>query len=449
MAMSQALFRSNRAQQFARRHGDHGERPFPTPIAASAMNEAGETHRLRMHANYERLVDLTRASHAQGRTTSEISERDITLARLYSHAFRAHVIGAFSATRAALLSILEVHPSAQLQILTASELLADLANRAMDSVGHDVRALISTFHHYRTHVARTVEALDAASDSARSLELAIVRDRFASQMEAITTGNGIHLTQDTAAPEQASFVVPGLGITIVPLVYGDHHSWNLAWLDGERSEVPYHLHREGAEIHLGYSPVQGYTVLGDARAEINEGYAMPIPPNIRHGYTNIGPGTHHVPFIFGSLTRGGWGIFFDVEPRPKKFGSLRAEPVSGRCFPGTILLEQEIDRAAQSSNNVRYVLIPAAATDRDGVGGLELSISRVTDLGLELQLDRFLAVSVVGGRGIVAMAGEEREIARHDHFGVPSNVTARIHQTGDEPLVLLDAVLKTARKTST
>jgi mannose-6-phosphate isomerase-like protein (cupin superfamily) len=413
------------------------------------MNDASETHRLRMHANYERLVDLALASHDQGRTTSGMSERDITLARLYSHAFRAHVIGAFSATRTALQSVSEVHPSARMQILSASDLLGDLANRAMDFVGHDVRALISTFHYYSTHVARTVDALDAACKLARSFELAIIRDRFATQMEAITAGNGIHLTQDTAVPEQASFIVPSLGITIVPLVYGDHHSWNLAWLEGDRSEVPYHLHREGAEIHLGYSPVQGHTVLGDARAELHEGYAMPVPPNTRHGYTNIGPGTHHVPFIFGSLTRGGWGVFFDVEPRPKELGSLRKEPVSGRFFPGTIFLEQEIESAAQSSRCVRYVLIPAELTDRNEVGGLELSISRVTGHGLELQLNRFLAVSVVSGQGIVDMAGEEREIARHDHFGVPANVTVRIHQTGEEPLVLLDSVLKTARNTST
>ena len=30
--------------------------------------------------------------------------------------------------------------------------------------------------------------------------------------------------QDTQPPPQASFMVPNLGILIVPLVYGDHHS---------------------------------------------------------------------------------------------------------------------------------------------------------------------------------------------------------------------------------
>ena len=300
-----------------------------------------------MHANYERLADLTCASHERGRAPSGISDRDITLARLYSHALRIHVIGAFHATRTALRNVSVSNPLARVQLLRADELLADLANRAMDSVGHDVRALISTFHHYCTHVARTVDALDGACAVAPSSELARVRDRFVAHMEAITAGNGIHLTQDTGAPEQGSFVVPSLGITIVPLVYGDHHSWNLAWLDGERSDVPYHLHREGVEIHLGYNPLHGYTVLGDAKAELTEAYAMPIPPNTRHGYTNIGSRTHHVPFIFGSLTCGGWGVFLDVEPQPKELEQLKTVPVLSHLLNGTVLLEREIEKAAQ------------------------------------------------------------------------------------------------------
>ena len=321
----------------------------------------------------------------------------------------------------------------------------DLANRAMDSVGHDARALISTFHHYCTHVARTVDALDGACAVAPSSELAGVRDRFVAHMEAITAGNGIHLTQDTGAPEQGSFVVPSLGITIVPLVYGDHHSWNLAWLDGERSDVPYHQHREGVEIHLGYNPLHGYTVLGDAKAELTEAYAMPIPPNTRHGYTNIGSRTHHVPFIFGSLTCGGWGVFLDVEPQPKELDQLKTVPVLSHLFNGSVLLEREIEKAAQKFSCVRYAIIPAEATDRNGIGGLELSIARVTVHGLELRPDSFCAVSVVHGHGIVRMAGEERTLSPHDHFGIPADVAATIHQAGSEPLVLLDAVLRTTK----
>ena len=54
----------------------------------------------------------------------------------------------------------------------------------------------------------------------------------------------------------------------MPLVYGDYHSWNLAYLDEERLNVPFHLHKEGVEIHLGYSPMHGYTIHGECYAEV-------------------------------------------------------------------------------------------------------------------------------------------------------------------------------------
>lgn len=412
------------------------------------MSERCKTSRLRMHPNYERLADLACSSHTRGRAPSGIDPRDVTLARLYSHAFRGQVIGAFHATRVALEKITTADPLGEVHLARANELLTDLANRAMDLVGNDARALISTFHHYCTHVARTLTALDAACERVQSPDLDRIRGLFIGHMEAISTGNGIHLTQDTGAPEQASFVVPSLGITIVPLVYGDHHSWNLAWLDGERSDVPYHRHHEGVEIHLGYNPMHGYTVLGDAKAELTEGYAMPIPPKTRHGYTNIGNQRHNVPFIFGSLTCGGWGVFLDVEPQPIELAQLETIPVLSRRLNGTILLEKEIDKAVAKFASVRYPLIPAEVTDRDGVGGLELSIARVASRGLELNPDRFCAVSVVRGSGIVTMAGEERTISAHDHFGIPAGVTATLRETGNEPLVILDTILKPGRKAS-
>lgn len=232
------------------------------------------------------------------------------------------------------------------------------------------------------------------------------------------------------------------------LVYGDHHSWNLAWLDGERSDVPYHLHQEGVEIHLGYSPMHGYTVLGGAKAELTEGYAMPIPPKTRHGYTNIGNLRHNVPFIFGSLTCGGWGVFLDVEPQPIELEKLESTNVRSHKLNNTIPLEREIEKAAARFSSLRYPLIAAEVTDRDGVGGLELSIARITSRGLALCPERFCAVSVVRGRGVVAMAGEEREITAHDHFGIPAGVAATLRETRSEPLVILDAILKPARKTS-
>lgn len=398
-----------------------------------------------MHPNYERLADLACTSHARGRAPAGIDPRDVTLARLYSHAFRGQVIGAFHATKVALAEVTTTDRLPQAHLARATELLTDLANRSMDLVGDDARALISTFHHYCTHVARTVAALDAAAELLRSTALDRIRERFVAHMEAIAGGNGIHLTRDTGAPEQGSFVVPSLGITIVPLVYGDFHSWNLAWLDGDRSDVPYHLHHEGVEIHLGYGPMHGYTVLGHAKAELTEGYAMPIPPNTRHGYTNIGSLRHNVPFIFGSLTCGGWGVFLDVEPQPIELERLQTTPVLSKRLNNTVLLEREIEKAAAKFATVRYPLIPAEVTDRDGVGGLELSIARVASRPLELSLDRFCALSVVRGSGVVTMGGEERQVTPHDHFGIPAGVEATIRETGSEPLVLLDSVLKRAR----
>lgn len=399
---------------------------------------------MRWHSNYSRLAELTGDSHDRGRTPEGINEREIEWARLYSYAFRAHVIGAFHATRRALLELPSMNPLCSAHITRAEESLVDLANRAMDPVGHDMRALISTFHHYATHVARASDALDRACEQDHRSTLRIVRDRFVEQMETITSSGGIHLTQDTHAPAQGSFVVPNLGITIVPLVYGDHHSWNLAWLDGERSDVPYHLHHAGVEIHLGYGPLRGNTVLGDCRAEVTEGYAMPIPPGMRHGYTNNSSLPHHVPFLFGSLTRGGWGVFLDVEPQPIPLDQLELVSVLSQRMNQTIYLEREIDKAAAKLTSVRYPIIPARATDRNGTGGLELAVARIAGRGLELRNTRFSSVSVVRGRGIVQMAGEERELSAHDHFGVPAGIVARLQPTGSEPFVTLDAVLKPA-----
>ena len=416
------------------------------------MIDTGPGRPLRMHPNYARLVAVAADSHARGRDPFAATAREIALARLYSHAFRRHVIGAFHATRRELSGIdwagaESADRLATLQVARANDALADLANRSMDAVERDGRALVSTFHFYATHVARVVAALDGACNLVGTPSLQTIRDRFVEHMEAITAGNGLSLTRDTAAPAQGCFQVPNLGITIVPLVYGDHHSWNLAWLDGTRSDVPCHLHREGVEIHLGYGPLHGHTILGDVKAEVTEGYAMPIPPGTRHGYVNVGSLSHHVPFIFGSIVLGGWGVFLDVDARPTEPDDLADRPVTAPELNGTVFLEREIARVADVAATVRRPIIPAARTDRGGVGGIELSISRVADLPLSLESDRFRAVSVVRGRGRLTLAGEEIGIAPHDHFGIPAGLAAVIESAtgaGEEPLVLLDAVLRPA-----
>jgi hypothetical protein len=126
------------------------------------MSDPASTPRLRMHPDYARLVALAAESHARGRDPFAAAPGDIARARLYCHAFRRHVIGAFHATRRALAT-LEIHGrEAAACVALAGETLADLADRAMDLVDRDVRALISTFHNYATHVARATDALAAA-----------------------------------------------------------------------------------------------------------------------------------------------------------------------------------------------------------------------------------------------------------------------------------------------
>ena len=414
------------------------------------IQESKLSHSMKMHQNYSRLVSLAAESHSRGRDPFLANERDIALARLYSYAFRRHVIGAFHATRQELGNI-ELSDAraddrlAALQVARVQDSLADLANRSMDAIENDGRALISSFHFYATHVARVKTALDEACALTRHTGLQTICDRFASQMEAITSCNGLSITRDREAPAQGSFVVPNLGITIVPLVYGDHHSWNLAWLDGERSDVPCHLHREGVEIHLGYSPLHGHTILGNSKAEVKEGYAMPIPPGTRHGYSNIGTLTHHLPFIFGSSSLGGWGVFLDVEARPTEAKDLADAPVTAQELNGTVFLEREIERAAAEATTHQRVILPASKTGRGGAGGIELSIARVADDPLVLESPSFRAFSVVRGCGRLLLAGEEIEIAPHDHFGIPAGLAATIlWSTAPEsdPLVLLEAGLE-------
>jgi mannose-6-phosphate isomerase-like protein (cupin superfamily) len=109
---------------------------------------------------------------------------------------------------------------------------------------------------------------------------------------------------------------------------------------------------------------------------------------------------------------------------------------------GTVYLDREIDAAAAKHHPVRYPIISASLTDRADVGGLELSVSRVTSRRFRLTSDRFCAMSVVRGRGVVWMADQECAVAKHDHFGVPANLTVEMQASGSEPFVLLDAVLK-------
>lgn len=125
--------------------------------------------------------------------------------------------------------------------------------------------LLRLFFGYDIGVRRVVDSLNKAIDASRDPLSVDFGDAFVASIGAITGGEGIHLTQDTNAPELGSFVIPNLGITIVPLVYGDQHSWNLAYLSEEHRDVPNHLHRSGSEIHLGFYPLNCYMALGEVK----------------------------------------------------------------------------------------------------------------------------------------------------------------------------------------
>ena len=395
-----------------------------------------------MHAAYQELMEKARLSHEKNRSPEGIGPEDVELARLYSYAFRLHTIGTFHATREAIQACRAASALSSAYRLRAAEVLEDLANQAMELVPDDFRAVISTLYRYHRNVQRVIDSLKRDYSESRDPLIERIGVRFRQIVEAITGECGIHLTQDTEAPEQANFVVPNLGIIIVPLVYGDYHSWNLAYLAGESRDVPMHLHHHGVEIHLGFNPTHGMTVLGNHRAPVDEGYAMPIPPETNHGWVNTSDEIHHVPFVFGSLRHGGWGVFLDVEAQTQPVEELTLVERDSTPFNQMVYLERRITQAEKMTSMLRSTLIPYTVTNRRGSGGLELSLTRINPAGYTFPLDDFRIVSVVRGQGTVRMAGVERSVSAHDHFGVPSQMKVEIRQQGAAPLVVLDALIK-------
>lgn len=399
---------------------------------------------LRMGPGYAALVDRATAAHAANRNPSGITATDIARARLYCYGFRPQTIGAFHASNVALDEHSPGSGEAAVLRTRATEALRDLADLAMDPVPTDFRAVLSTFQHYHLGIQRVLDSLEREADLDKNPHVSRVAALFRTTMESVSGAGGLAVNQDTHAPEQASFVVPGLGIVIVPLVYGDYHSWNLAWLAGEERNVPTHQHERGVEIHLGYEPTRGQTVLGQSRCDCEEGYAMPIPPLTPHGWVNTSSEPHHVPFIFGSLDMGGWGVFLDVEPRPEPVSSLELTDRDSPAFADMVYLERELDRMAALDGTERSILISHTATARDGTGGLELAVSHVGREGLQLHGDRFRIVSISRGSGRVRIANFEQAVESHDHFGIPSEMHAQLIPSGDDPLVILDATIRDA-----
>ena len=108
-----------------------------------------------------------------------------------------------------------------------------------------------------------------------------------------------------------------------------------------------------------------------------------------------------------------------------------------------VYLERELDRLSTPGETTRQVLIAHTVTDRDGTGGLELAASRVGPERLVFHDIRYRIVSIARGSGRVRIAGFERAVEQHDHFGIPAGMPAELIPAGDTPLVVLDTTIQT------
>jgi mannose-6-phosphate isomerase-like protein (cupin superfamily) len=167
---------------------------------------------------------------------------------------------------------------------------------------------------------------------------------------------------------------------------------------------------------------------------------MAIPPMTDHGFFNTSGHDHIVPFVFGSLTMTGWGIFFDVEPRSDSAIDRREHPLESPAMNHSAFLERAIQRAQTQTRFSREVLIPAERAGSREIGGLELAVSRVHG-ETPLSSDHHRIVSVQSGKGRVRIGAAQTEVSEHDHFGVPVGLTCTLTQLGDDPLVFLDAMM--------
>ena len=396
---------------------------------------------MRKCESYLQILSKASWSHEHGRNVEHICQEDIDIARLYSYAFRTQTIGAFHSTAVLLLESIAANASSLSDRYRVLEYLGQLRDRAMDPVPTDFRAVVSTFYYYHRWTEAAVERLESVCSSDRNPELERIKDRFKTSIERITSCNGIFTSSDEVVPEQATFRVPGLGIDIVPLLYGDHHSWNFAHLKQHSNGVPPHRHHLGAEIHLGYVPVEGRTILGQHCTEVHEGYAMPVPPMTTHGFQKMSAEEHLLPYVFGSLSLGGWGVFFDVEPVSASPSELIEVPLESEEMNNSLLLDKKIASLAQWSDTRREVLIPASSTGSVATGGLELGLAQIKNKALSLTSKDFRIVSINKGRARVRVGPAESEVAEHDHFGVPADTDAYIAPADSNPVVILDSMI--------
>jgi mannose-6-phosphate isomerase-like protein (cupin superfamily) len=390
-------------------------------------------------SRYAELVEKACWSHAHGRNLSQISQADIEAARLFSYAYRAQTIGAFHATRVALAShAIDAPNSAKAPIEQAGWLLEQLVSRAIDPIHPSCLALISTLYVYHQWTSRIIELLAEACMHCADSGLETIHYLFFESIQKLRSCDGIYVARDLELPLQGAFTVPGLDISIVPIIYGDHHSWNAAFLAMDQPGVAVHRHHHGAEIHLGFASVEGRTILGKSFSVVNEGYAMPIPPMTDHGFINTSGHDHILPFVFGSLKMGGWGIFFDVEPCPGHESERIEQPLQSEAMNQSVPLERVIERVRIGRGYHREVLVFAERAGAAEIGGLELAITRAGPSPIDLCTDSYRIVSLQSGSGLIRMGGTEKVVGAHDHFGIPSGMECLLTPQGHEPLLFLD-----------
>ncbi|MBS1850081.1 MAG: hypothetical protein JST79_04165 [Acidobacteria bacterium] len=394
---------------------------------------------LRVSSKYAEISEKARWGHTHGRSLLHLGPADVEAGRLYSYGFRTQTIGAFHGARTALLGILEsgVSKDAESSVQQAIILLSQLEARAMDEVPTDARVVISTLYFYDLWIHEVLGALDTACARRAHPTIELIRQHFVENIQPVVAGNGIYVTNDTDLPEQGSFTVPNLNIFIRPIVYGDYHSWNTGHLSPEQYGVAVHRHHLGAEIHLGFSHVKGETILGDAFADVREGYAMPIPPNTNHGFRNTSGEEHIVPFIFGSQRLGGWGVFFDVEPQGDVPVQRAEHALDSAAMNHSVFLDREIAKMAQGKGAERTLLIPAERAGNCEIGGLELALTRTGTAPMELTGPDYRIVSVQHGAGKVRIGESEVEVRARDHFGIPADMPCTL--TPNTPIVFLDS----------
>ena len=368
------------------------------------------------------------------RDVSHLTQGDIDAARLYSYAYRTQTVGVFHSTRVALDAFVSSH-----SVQSAQRRLRDLQALSMRPVPTGLRAAAPTLAWYHDWSDEVVAAL---TGRAIPVGARMVRDRFQEVIGGIRESDGIVPSRDDDLPVQASYKVPGIEVVIVPLVYGDHISWNTAYVTAGSVGATTHRHALQAEIHLGYGGVNGRTLLDGHATTVTKPYVMPIPPMIGHGFDNLSDQNHFVPFVFGSKALDGWGVFFDVEPQPSETHHWPETPLESRVMNGSCYLEPILRSVRGAPGNNPHIIVDSMRTSHPSTGGLELAARRVGMSEMELQFREFRILSLREGELRLSVAGVEVQLRPGDHVGIPGGLPATLCAVGCDAL-LLEASLKT------